>query len=479
MSDPTIVCDHAIFTSVRSPTGEGYRIIAASKGLRPEERQAITRYSPSHEGLCPALSDPEQSSAPTPGVCFYELPTARLCVSISTTAGAEHTGRGGQRVYTVAAVFHAREFPRLAYNPFAVARAMIAAGLAAPQLKPPTVLPELTLAVADAMPPRNLRFASAVTSACRRHVLSGILANRSVVLDIPEAWLESAELLLLGVPGPLRVKTSLAAGLKFSAGRCQRLNVTHDDNNVARNRAAGQPIEFVDPHNASAPDAAGAWIALVDRHWEKGESALLARRTNRAFADASPPARERLARLYALIDDVVSIDAPRLISTAGESLAQLRENRDAEVLNDFLSAVGRELHNRFRRQPWTQSKPLWPALLAIAKRDPAARAFAAPLLHAILRAASANDALDACETAAEWERTLRTDAAPDAADLAVIDDLYSRSAAWLDVARDLDPRQLRRLVNKLAAIRPHCPIVDRMFRRCATLEAAAETGAIR
>ena len=32
--------------------GEGYRIIASSRGLRPDERKAITQNSPSHDALC-------------------------------------------------------------------------------------------------------------------------------------------------------------------------------------------------------------------------------------------------------------------------------------------------------------------------------------------------------------------------------------------------------------------------------------------
>ena len=52
MTVTDLTCDQAIFTSIRGPMGEGYRIVAASRGLRPEEKQAITRLSPSHEALC-------------------------------------------------------------------------------------------------------------------------------------------------------------------------------------------------------------------------------------------------------------------------------------------------------------------------------------------------------------------------------------------------------------------------------------------
>lgn len=473
MSEFALVCDQAIFTSVRSPTGEGYRIIAASKGLKPEERQAITRFSPSHEGLCPGLLDADSAQCVTPAVCFYELPKGRLCVSISTTAGAEHTGRGGQRVYTHVAVFDAKVFPQLGFNPFAVARAMIAAGLATPELKPPQVLPELTLTVGETAPPRGIRFASAVTSACRKHVLSCMLSSRSVVLDVSESWLETAELMLLGVPGPMRCKTSVATGLKFSAGRCQRLNVTQDDKNLARNRNAGQPIEFVEADHAAAADASGAWIAFVEKHWGKSEFSSVARRTSCAFADTSPAARERLGKLYALMDDVVAIETPRLLASASEYLQHVGESKDADIISEFLSAAGRELENRLRRQPWRESKSQWIPLLTLWRRDTTARKFVTPIVHSMLRAASGLDMLDACETANDWERSARGEGKFEAADGAAIDDLLSRCAAWADVASELDPQRLRRLCNLLAPVRANCPMVDRMKRRCDTLMADA------
>ena len=472
MSELTLTCDQAIFTSVRSPTGEGYRIIAASKGLKPEEKQIITRYSPSHEGLCAGLIDPETAKALAPAVTFYELPTGRLCVSISTTAGAEHTGRGGQRVYTHVAVFDAKELVKLGFNPFAVARAMIAAGLAQPELKPQQVLPELPLAIGDTAPPRTLRFPAAMHSVCRKHVLSSMLNNRSVVLDIGASWLDTAELLLMGVPGPLRSKTSVASGLKFSAGRCQRLNVTQDEKNAARNRSAGQPFEFVEPETVRAADASGAWISFVDRHWEKGEFTAVARRTSRPFADATPTGRERLGKLYTLIDEVVSIETPRLLTTAGEYLPHVKESKEAELMNEFIAAASRELDNRLRRQPWRESKPQWAAVQALWRHDANCRTFAAPLLRAMLRAASGVDMLDACETAAEWERA-RGELRLDDRDLAAVEDLISRCAAWAELARDIEPQRLRRLCHLLAPLRPHCPIVDRMQRRCDTLEAAS------
>ena len=52
MNARTLYCEQAVFTSTRMPTGEGYRITACSRGLRPDIKQVITRHSPSEDALC-------------------------------------------------------------------------------------------------------------------------------------------------------------------------------------------------------------------------------------------------------------------------------------------------------------------------------------------------------------------------------------------------------------------------------------------
>ncbi len=88
-----VLVDQAIFTSLPSSTGEGYRITAATSGVTAEERRELTRRSPSHESL---IDEGE-------GVCgLLSLPleSGRVAVGVVRFAGREHTGRGGQRVHT-------------------------------------------------------------------------------------------------------------------------------------------------------------------------------------------------------------------------------------------------------------------------------------------------------------------------------------------------------------------------------------------
>ena len=89
----SVTCDQAIFSSVRTPMGQGYQIVAASKGLTPGEKREINQHSPSHGGLC-------QDGPDAKGVAWYPLSSGRLALAHSADAGAEHSGRGARRTWT-------------------------------------------------------------------------------------------------------------------------------------------------------------------------------------------------------------------------------------------------------------------------------------------------------------------------------------------------------------------------------------------
>ena len=97
---PAVRCAQAIFTSLRGPTGSGYRLVATSGGLSRDERQQIATRSPSHDALC----DPGPEAT---ALSFYPLDSGRLCLAHSCYAGLEGSGRGGRRTYTRAVVIDA------------------------------------------------------------------------------------------------------------------------------------------------------------------------------------------------------------------------------------------------------------------------------------------------------------------------------------------------------------------------------------
>ena len=67
-------CEQAIFTSVRSATGQGYQLIASSAGICAEEKVEITKRSASHESICAVGADPV-------GLMSYRLSTGRHWIS--------------------------------------------------------------------------------------------------------------------------------------------------------------------------------------------------------------------------------------------------------------------------------------------------------------------------------------------------------------------------------------------------------------
>ena len=130
--------EHAVFTSIRSPLGEGYRLIASSAGISAEEKKEIIRRSPSHGSLCESASSSRALSS-------YSLASGRQVVAISCFAGREHTGRGGHRVYTNITVLDGPQFRHFNWDPILVQTAVVDALGEEPNLKPPAMLPRLEL----------------------------------------------------------------------------------------------------------------------------------------------------------------------------------------------------------------------------------------------------------------------------------------------------------------------------------------------
>lgn len=338
MPRKTLNCDQAIFTSVRTMMGEGYRIIAASGGLGIREKQVITRHSPSHDGLCRVPANKNDSASISQAVAFYPLPEGRFCVAISRPAGAEHTGRGGQRIYTQNLILNAEDFRATGYNPFVILRAMINQGLGVPQLKPPASLPRVALEVSDASEaPAHLTIHESLHAMCRCHLLSGLLEGRSFVLNLGGHWLESAEAVLLGIPGPMRVDLSLSAGLRFSVGRINRFQVLNDDSLKTRTRLAGQPVEYVDPttdHRQTVEPT--AWVSFVEHHWNDIDTATLARRTSREFSDVTAEALAGIARLYNRMDQIDETGSVDLLRAVETECHEDRKGTERDVAEEYL-----------------------------------------------------------------------------------------------------------------------------------------------
>jgi hypothetical protein len=461
MTVADLTCDQAIFTSIRGPMGEGYRIVAASRGLRPEEKQAITRLSPSHDALCGQPAGGVDEASPL-AAAFYPLPTGRLCVAYSCYAGAEHTARGGHRVYTHNVIFAEQDFPRCGFNPFHVVRAMTAEGLTVPQLTPDTVLPEVRLSINTDTAPSPVSFPTSLDSLHRCYVLQRLFDERALIVPVQNGWLETTEALLMGVPGPMRSGISFGAGLRFSLGRCHRLHLFFDEKGAARSRIAGQPVEYLDAAVTPPDGSASAWVAFVDRHWRRADCAVLARRTSRPFTDLTRAARERIGTLYNTIDAAPLTASLDLLSLAADHIRARSADVEDEIRRELLAETQRTLRERLTNFRWHDAQPFWPRLVAFWRQTDAA--FAQPLIEAALRSILKEDPLTAAEAALDVATN-----PPAAMDRdrheRLIDEILNRTASHLPA--DADPERLARLCSRWQSARPAQPALRKFVERSA------------
>ena len=409
MSVANIICDQAIFTSIRTPMGEGYRIVAASKGIRPEEKKAILRSSPSHESFCTPFDTGYLHEEPL-ALAFYPLRTGRLCVALSCFAGEEHTGRGGKRVYTHNVVLEPEVFPQCGYNPFAIVRGMIAAGVNQPQLKPAPTLPELSLAVQTDLPELfadtwdNL-WCEGCDPTWYAHALDQVFEERQVLIHVPGGYSCAIETLLMGIPGPLRATISFSSGLRFSASRAHQLIVqSTGERQTARTRVAKSRSVLIEPTSEPAPqETQSAWSGFVLRHVSHGAVELLCQRTSLAFADASGPGREFIATLYNDQDRAKCAQLEELFDAAERYTIPTNtypeDTVELELYSQVASYVFQELSDRLTTASWPDLQPSWPRLIAIAVRSPQAQTLMEPVLQAALRCAIRDNPLQAADAA--------------------------------------------------------------------------------
>ncbi len=472
MTTTRLACDQAIFTSIRTPMGEGYRIVAAGAGLGPEEKQAIIRNSPSHDGLCHAPSTAAANESGVGGAAFYALPGGRLCVAVSCAGGAEHTGRGGQRIYTHNVIVNERSLVVSGYNPFHIVRAMVAAGLTTPQLKPPSVLPTLELAIAECPSDRERPALHETLDARHRaFILDMLLNGRKLIVNVDGDWMASAEALLTGVPGLLRLKISFGAGLRFSIGRCHQLHLLYDKTPQTRTRVTGQPVTYLDARDHTTPTTVepSAWLTFVERHWSRGDLRTLARRTSRAFDDVARAGRERVGRLYNFLDEMPRTETGTLLRHGDELLQPGGDCSERDLVREVLHAARACLEDRLREGAVADARRLWPAIENLWRQSQRGTAFTQPLIQSALRRMRDDDPLAAAEAACEVARDIPA-LAVDEGHLTMLDEQIRDLEAWSRRCADFSLERFARICSRWRALRPECAIVDRLHERLSALQ---------
>lgn len=234
-AQPPVAAAQAVFTSLPSPIARGYRIVAASRGLTPEEKREITRRAPSHQSLC----DPAPTAS---GLASFPLPSGRWALFFTRHAGAEPSARGGFRVQTHVVVLEPADFARFAWDPLRVEAAAAEKTAALCRRPPADRLPPLSVRVppidvaGTGPPPDEARKWITPASA----ILAAVLAGRNLLVSDVPGPREVLGCVLAGIPAFRRARLSLSCGLKFAPGRLFQL-VLMGSGSPSANRGAGPP----------------------------------------------------------------------------------------------------------------------------------------------------------------------------------------------------------------------------------------------
>lgn len=264
----SLSCDRAIFTSLPSATGEGYRLVAWSNGVRPEERQELTRRAPSHGALA------GEGESPRALVLLRLQSSGRACHGLVRVSGAEHTQRGGGRVWTEFLVADAFEAARLGLSAAPLREALAAAGPPPKPVGRSALAPVEVRATGSGAPagkgPRAAQVAAAVASL--------LFAGTPAVVAAGAAPLEAFEDALRMLPAAARSGLEAAGGLRYSSARGVTLTVTDKIEQDTIRAIRGHGIEAID-FARGVPEPSGAlaaWFALMVRWWNagRGEAAV-------------------------------------------------------------------------------------------------------------------------------------------------------------------------------------------------------------
>ncbi|MCK4658445.1 MAG: hypothetical protein KAV82_02895 [Phycisphaerae bacterium] len=397
--DARVPCDQAVFTSIRTPTGEGYRLIASSPGLTGREKTEITKHCPSHGGLC---GDDERAT----GLAFYQLPGERLCATFSCTAGKEQSGRGGLRIYTHAVVFDRQFLSAFAYNPFNIFQAMETAGLTTPELKRDKHLPAIELA---ATPTRDGvesgKAVARVGAEWLGYLLHTACNGERVIVSGADDPRDLIETVLLGIPGPFRADVSFGCGLRFSIGRAFTLTGVFGDITTTKRIIRGQPLLLLHPalDLSPPPFERGAWVRMVDDYWASKDCHALVEFTSQAFPDCSPATLERIAALRNDTRFASSADAAEVLTIANRRRGQTLLSRfEHRLLDDLLVTIRRRLEQLWSQADEAELVRCWPELMTLVGKSPE-EAFRQliPVVGLVLRRLSHTSPLIALEHALE------------------------------------------------------------------------------
>lgn len=311
-------CEHGVFTSVRSPTGTGYRLIAASAGMTADEKREIVACAPSNGSL-------GDSSVGATALATFRLSSGRQSLLFSRHAGPEPTGRGGLRVETHVLVLAPAVYRQFACDPLRVRAARDAAPVPpAPTRQstiPPLVLPCGVAGRSAAGSEGRVDPVDQVAAERLGRILAGVLSGSRLVGLVPEPH-GALAVLLTGVPATVRARLSLSCGLSFAPARAFDLVLVTGLAGDKRGLAEEHGFSVVTGETPALPAASPfvAWLRLVRDCWITGRTAELDALSAELTDTAAPEALAQVATLWT--------DADRLDRATPDEVAAI-ERRHA------------------------------------------------------------------------------------------------------------------------------------------------------
>jgi hypothetical protein len=276
--------EQAVFTSAVTGRAAGYQLVATSPGVGEEDARELAVWGPSHD----ALLDVSPSGL---SLNFHPLPSGAYCVSRTTPSGWEYSERGGARVYTQCFLVPPEILRRMANNPFALLKAVMANGLV-------RIYDEVPLR----LEPFRLSGRASIVDVALLNQLATHLAPQWLATLI-QAALNAHTLAIVGGPPPehliagilnclplqCRTEFSFSTGLRFSSRRPFRIVALARDTEELRRVQRLYNIAVLDLTGDPPPQYApnDSWARLIERAIRAGRADFLAAELSQRHFDVA------------------------------------------------------------------------------------------------------------------------------------------------------------------------------------------------
>jgi len=325
-----LLIEQAIFTSVQNDRRDGYQLAARSTNIDAGDLRALAHWGPSHDSLL-------ETGADAVSVNFHPLPSGAYCVSKTTPAGEEYSGRG-EKIYTQCLIVPAEVLLRFGNNPFSLLTAAFAQG---------------SLRVHDKVPESLEPFRLGGKAAAVDQALLGQLLTEPGVTwlgAVVEAALSSTSLALVAgrlrprlvaglincLPIECRTAFSFSTGLKHSPRRPFRLFCLAGD--PAEQRRMERQYDLTVLELSGKPPkrftATVGWSGFVACTIATGKTSFLSQqlgkpRPNLSLADLPRLGDELLESLAELENAIANGPATGLASASDEHNQIVEEHRSS------------------------------------------------------------------------------------------------------------------------------------------------------